>query len=234
VPLKIEIRNPLANIRHFQAVAEQIAANRPDLVCLPECAFTGYLDQEPDLRRFAEPIPGPVVAEMAQLARRHRFHLCFGLLERTSGGVYNSAVLLGNQGQVLLVHRKNAEHPPFLSGDRVASVETEVGKLGILICGDLFQDEVVGMLAHDVKLLLVPMARCFDGQSPDRQRWEREERSEYLKAVKKAGTPAAIVNLLECGIENGSFGGAMMVDADGKLLAESPHGTDEVLVCDIP
>ena len=36
VPLKIEIRNPLANVRRFQRLAERIAERKPDLVCLEE------------------------------------------------------------------------------------------------------------------------------------------------------------------------------------------------------
>ncbi|MGB9880450.1 MAG: carbon-nitrogen hydrolase family protein [Armatimonadota bacterium] len=223
----------MANIRRFLALAGQIAEYKPNLVCLPECVFTGYMDQEHELRRFAEPIPGPITAEMAQLASRYRFHLCFGLLERASDGVYSSAVLLDDRGRISLVHRKIAEQAPFLSGDRVESTETIFGKLSILICGDLFHKEIIKKLEQNLKLLLVPMARCFDGQSPDRERWEREERLGYLEAVKQIGTPTAVVNLLECG-ENTSFGGAMVVGANGRLLAESPHGTDEILVYDMP
>lgn len=127
---------------------------------------------------------------------------------------------------MLLIHRKNVEQPPFVNGNQVESVETEFGKLGILICGDLFHDEVVGKIANDLRLLLVPIARSFDGQSPDKERWEGEERSAYLEAVKKAKVPAVIVNSLEIGTEEGSFGGAMVIDVEGRLLAESPHGKD--------
>jgi predicted amidohydrolase len=232
VPLKIESRNPSANLRHFKVEIESIAEDKPDLVCLPECAFTGYLYEEDDLSRFAEPIPGPTVVEMAQVARRHQIYLCFGLLERTPSGVYNSAVLLDKQGQVLLLHRKNVEQSPFVKGTRVESVETDFGKLGILICGDLFHDEVAGKITNEWRLLLVPMARSFDGRSPDQERWEREERSAYLEAVKKANVPAVVVNSLEIGTAEGSFGGAMVIDAEGRVLAESSHGTDETLMYD--
>lgn len=94
VPLQIESKNPSANLQHFKVQIERIAKNKPDLVCLPECAFTGYLYEENDLSQFAEPIPGPTVIAMAQVARKHQVYLCFGLLERTPSGVYDSAVLL--------------------------------------------------------------------------------------------------------------------------------------------
>jgi predicted amidohydrolase len=232
VPLKIESKNPSANLRHFKAQIERIAKDKLDLVCLPECAFTGYLYEEDDLSQFAESIPGPTVVEMAQVACKHQFYLCFGLLEHTASGVYDSPVLLDKQGQVLLIHCKNVERPPFTNGTQVECIETEFGKLGILICGDLFHNEVVGKVTNDLRLLLVPMARSFDGQSPDKERWEREERSAYLEAIKRAHVSTVVVNAVEIGTAEGSFGGAMVIDAEGRLLAESSHGTDGILMYD--
>lgn len=233
VPLKIETKKPSINLHRFKMLMDRIAKDKPDVVCLPECAFTGYLYDVDDLRRFAEPLHGPTLVEMAQIAKKHQVYLCFGWLELTARGVYDSAVLLDRQGRVLAVHRKIAEQPPFLVGTQVTSAETEFGKLGILICGDLFHEEVIAKIAPEVRLLLIPMARGFDGQSPDSERWQREERSAYAEAVKKVGVPAVLVNALEVETEEGSFGGALVVDAFGKVLEESPHGTDEILVYNI-
>jgi len=44
------------------------------------------------------------------------------------------------------------------------------------------------------------------------------------------GVTTLIVNALEINTDDPSFGGAMIVSADGELLAESPHGTDTVLM----
>ena len=60
-----------------------------------------------------------------------------------------------------------------------------------------------------------------------------EERQVYLDAVGQAGVLTAITNTLETGPEATLFGGALIVDARGELLAESPHGTDEILIFDI-
>lgn len=232
IPLKTEIRNPLVNLERVKQRLEEANQYQPDLVCFPECTFTGYLYEEEDFRRFAEPIPGPIVEEMARLARSHKVYLCFGLLEATKKGVYNSAVLLDREGRVIHRHRKVNEKPPFLNGDNVGSVDTEIGRLGILICGDLFSDEVIGKLDSSLQLLIVPMSRSFDSHSPDAERWLREERQAYLEAVKKAGRTSVIVNALEDVASDGAFGGAMVVSANGELLAESAHGTDEMLVYD--
>ncbi len=233
IPLKVLPRAPQTNLRRLQKRLEEAAAGRPDLVCLPECTLSGYLYTEEDFARFAEPIPGETTRQVGDLARPYRFHLCFGLLERAPEGVYDTAVLMDGAGRVLHLHRKNNEKPPFLKGREVRAVDTALGRLGILICGDLFSEEVVARLDRRVRLLIVPLARSFAGRSPDRARWEREERQVYLEAVRRVGLPTVLVNALEEG-QDPSFGGAMVVGADGEVLAESPHGSDALLLYDLP
>ena len=230
VPLKTKPKAYKENLRSVEAVLAAIAGVRPDLIVLPECTLTGYLYEEPDLARFAEPIPGPTTWAMARLARAHRAYICFGMLERAEAAVYDSGVLLNREGRIVVVQRKLSEMPPFQVGKQVHVAETELGRMSILICGDLFDDEATGQLAKGVDWVLVPMARAFAGRSPDRERWETEERAVYLDAVRSIGKTTFLVNALEEGIEEPSFGGAMVVSGDGELLAESPHGSDEVLV----
>ena len=112
-------------------------------------------------------------------------------------------------------------------------MDTRLGHLGILVCGDLFAPEVVRRLDPNLDLLLLPMSRAFDRRSPDAARWEREERRAYLEAVRAAGVPTAIVNAREVDAAEPAFGGALLVGADGRLLAEAPHGTDEALLCEV-
>ncbi len=234
IPLKTDVRNPSVNLERVKQRLEEANQYRPDLVGFPECTLTGYLYEEGDFRRFAEPIPGPTVEEMARLAHSHRVYLCFGLLEATDKGVYNSAVLLDREGKVIHRHRKVNEKPPFINGEDVGSVDTEIGWLGILICGDLFSDEVIEKLDCSLQLLIVPMSRSFDGSPPNVEVWmTAEERGSYLERVKQLGRPTVIVNALDNMPSDGAFGGAMVVNADGELLAESPHGTDEMLVYDL-
>ena len=233
IPLHIKPGSPTENIRRFITILDQVRDQHPDLVCLPECSFTGYMYEDADLVRFAEPVPGPTTVEMSRLAQVHGVYLCFGLLESIPQGVYDTALLLDRNGAIAGIHRKLSEKPPFINGTAVDSVETEFGRLGMLVCADLFAEEVVARLDPALKLLLVPTARSFDGQSPDCARWEKEERRSYLDAVRLAGVPAAITNTLETSPVDALFGGALLVSAQGKLLAESPHGSDEILIYDL-
>lgn len=229
IPLKIIPRDVAANLAELERRLREISRFRPDLVCLPECALTGYLYEDVDVQRFAEPIPGLTTERMGALAREYKIFLCFGLLEAAGTHFFNSAVLLDRHGRILLHHRKICEHPPFTNGARVQCIETELGRLSVLLCGDLFDEDATAQLDRSLDLLLVSMARSFDRRSPDVARWLREERQVYLDGVKAVGITTAMVNALEISEKDASFGGALIVDRDGRLLAESPHGTDEVL-----
>lgn len=235
VPLRIEAKNPAVNLRHFEKRLVEIAHHQPDLICLPECAFTGYLYQEADLEQFAEPIHGETTAFISRLAREHHCYICFGILERANEAIYSSAVLVNRFGKVVLIHRKISEQPPFATGGEVQAIDTEIGKLAVLLCGDLFDNDTKSKLIDtQADVLLLPLARSFDRKSPDLERWLKEERQAYVDEVRKVKIAALIVNSLEnSSLPEASFGGAMIVSSNGEVLAESMHGTDEALIFDL-
>lgn len=234
VPLKIEVKNPSANLFSFEKRLAHIACHQPDLICLPECAFTGYLYEEADIEKFAEPIPGKTTVVISRLAKDHYCYICFGMLEKAAEGIYSAAVLVDRSGSIVLVHRKINEQPPFAVGKDVQVIDTEMGKLSVLLCGDLFDDDVKSQLSNrQADFLLLPLARSFDGRSPDLERWLKEERQAYADEVRKVKVTTLIVNSLEdSSLPEASFGGAMIISPNGEVLAESMHGTDEVLVYD--
>ncbi len=239
IPLKIEVRKPAENLRRFETRLAEIAAYQPDLVCLPECTFTGYLYEVQDFEKYAEPIFGYATSIVSKLAQKYQCYICFGMLEKAKEGFYSSAVLMDRLGQIVHVHRKIIEQPPFRVGKEVKTIATEFGRICVLLCGDLFDDEVKARVNPETDLLIVPLARGFDGKSPDLERWLNEERQGYVEEVKKVGRTALIVNSLEdTSLPEASFGGAMVINSDGQVLAESEHGTDKALifqlVLDIP
>ncbi len=63
---------------------------------------------------------------------------------------------------MVLVHRKISEQPPFAAGKDVQVVGTELGKLLVLLCGDLFDDDVKSKPGDiQADFLLLPLARSF-------------------------------------------------------------------------
>ena len=83
---------------------QQAAAWGCRLVVLPECLDLGWT--HPSARELAQPIPGPHTDRLVQTARAHQIHVAAGLVERAGDRLYNGAVLIGPDGDLLLHHRK--------------------------------------------------------------------------------------------------------------------------------
>lgn len=131
-----------------------------DIACFPETALLGWVN--PDAHKRAFPIPGEDSDKLCRLARDYNLHLCVGLAEKEGRCLYDSVVLIDNKGDILLKHRKinlltELMSPPYTVGKSVYAVETEFGKIGLLICADTHDDKILKRMAVlKPDLLLVP------------------------------------------------------------------------------
>jgi len=142
------------NLRTITGLARKAAAQGAKIVVMPECAVQGYLDpttwstwsKQPDadnpVQHVAEPVPGPATRTLAHLADELGIYLCAGLIEVESNAFFNAQVLIGPDGAIRAHHRKKSLWTP---GDStwctpgalpVQVVDTEFGRLGLMICYD--------------------------------------------------------------------------------------------------
>src|SRR5687767_15335141 len=76
-----------------------------DIVLLPEALPLGWT--HPSARTQAEPIPdGEWCRALSEAARRNKVWVCAGTVERAGDRIFNSAVLINSDGEVVLTHRK--------------------------------------------------------------------------------------------------------------------------------
>lgn len=127
--------------RHAASMIRDAAVRGAQVVLLPECCDVGWT--HPLTRDLAEPVPGGATfGVLTEAARAAGVMVCVGLAERSGDSVYNTAVLIGADGSLLLIHRKLNEldigHPYYDRGDRVGCVDTPFGRLGVMICADGF------------------------------------------------------------------------------------------------
>src|SRR4051794_6400381 len=129
-------------------VTRCVESTGAELVVLPESVTTGFTPGTgPDeLWDLVSEVPGPVVEPLQETARRLGVHLVVGTYERGAerGVVHNASVLLGRDGSVAGVYRKTH---PFCTemrsrggwvtpGEEVSVVETDLGRIGQIICFD--------------------------------------------------------------------------------------------------
>ncbi len=232
--MKIHIKMPHLNMQEAEKRLEDAAKHNIDLLVLPEMALTGYIFDTDELKAFSEPADGPSVRFWQSLAARYHMSLVVGFAERDGKKFFSSSVLIDKNGQIVGLYRKINEKPPLDKGDRVHVFKLGSINLSMLICGDLFDGRVISMLktSNRINLLAVPMCRCFDGKTPDIDRWENEERRVYVEAVRELADYILISNALEVSA-NESFGGGLIISRANSVLAETKHGTDEIVWIDV-
>ena len=136
---------------------EEAARSGVRLLTFPESFIPGFplwnalvrpIDGHKMFRRFAENslrVDGPELRLIASAAARHRVFVSLGFSEvssRSEGCLWNSNVLISENGDILNHHRKLVptfyEKLSWTQGDGAGLrvVQTELGRIGSLICGE--------------------------------------------------------------------------------------------------
>ena len=216
------------NFRRIEYALEKAHAERADIATFPESAILGW--ENPDAHRLATPIPGADSDRIAALARKYGLMIAIGLDEKDGDRLYDSAILVDKNGKLLWKHRKlnvlpELMDPPYSTGDlnSIGVVDTEFGRVGVIICADTFVDEYAQRVASlKPDLMLVPY-----GWAERLEKWpEHEKDLERLVASRAKLWKAPVVGTDLVGeMTHGpwkgrTYGGASVVaDGSGRVLA---------------
>ncbi|UQB93119.1 MULTISPECIES: nitrilase-related carbon-nitrogen hydrolase [Mycobacterium] len=197
-----------------------------DIVVLPELAISGYVVDAELAARVAEPVNGPSITELTQIAATHGGFVVVGFCERAGDDLFNSVVVLGAQGPVLhyrKLHLFDQEKDVFAPGDLgLPMAETRYGVLAVCICYDLRFVEVMRILAlRGVDLLIAPAAWVggFDKSVPA---GGATRHADTLLVQANLNQIAAVAVSQVAGASHdgpATLGGSVACDAYGELLA---------------
>lgn len=238
-----EVERNLNRAAHMvQAAARQGCA----VVVLPECLDVGWTD--PSARRLAEPIPGPTSEKLCRVARQFSLFLVAGLTERAEDRLYNAAILISPEGEILLKHRKinilDIAQDLYTPGDSLSAVQTSLGTAGITICADNFPNSLA--LGHSLarmgaQILFSPSAWAVEAEHDN-------SREPYGHLWKNSYTTLArLYDMTVIGVSNVGWlrggpwqgrkciGCSLAVGPGGQILAEGPYGhtAEKLIVVDV-
>ncbi len=222
----------LKKIENFVKKAKKQSAN---LVVFPELSLTGYVVRD-QIYELAETIPGPSTQAVEKISEKTQMHIVFGmpeLSEKTKATIYNTAVLVGPKGYIgkyrkmyLPTHSVFEEKRYFRPGYQPAVFDTELGKIGLIICYDIFFPEVSRLTRLKGAQLIV----CISASPGVRKTF-----FEILTAARAIENTAflAYVNLV--GIENGLqfWGGSRLIAPNGKTLVKAKYDEEDLVTCDV-
>jgi predicted amidohydrolase len=149
------------SVEQFCALVEKQGPAKADLLVLPEgISVVGTGKSYADV---AEAVPGPTTKRLGALASRLRCYVVAGLYERVGTVIYNTAVLVGRDGQLVGKYRKT--HLPreevdggITPGDSYPVFDTDFGKLGLMICWDLqFPEPARALALQGAEVIALPI-----------------------------------------------------------------------------
>ena len=236
IQMRVDFHQPEANLNRAAHLVAQAAADGAQLCILPECMDLGW--GTPEALQLAQPIPGAVSHRLCQIARENGVWLVSGLTEKAGDRVYNAALLISDQGEILLHHRKinvlTGVEDVYAIGDRLAVADTPFGRIGIDICADnAVQSLSVGhtLARMGAQMILSPCAWAVPPQREEGLPYGQEWHVPYghlssLYGIYVVGV--SNVGQVTCGSWQGwkAIGNSIAYGPDGKALAVLPYGED--------
>ena len=232
----ITMRPKLADKKaNLGIMAKHIEKTKADMYVFGELTICGYHVKD-ELRDIAETVSGPAIKFVKDLARKHKCYIVFGMPLKNStvkGLINNSAILVHPDGKVDTYNKwflptvgPFEEKIFFDEGETLTLCETKFGKIGLIVCYDIFFPE----LCRAYTLLGADMIICLSATpSVTRKLFETliparaVENTVFFIYVNLVGTQENLV----------FWGGSEIRDPLSKQLVKAPYFKESVKVCEI-
>ncbi len=222
-----------ANLALATSYLERAHEAGAKVLVLPENAnrVRDFADRQ-ECWRLSESLDGAFVTGLQRACARLGMHLAVGVDVRgeTAPDVHITSVLVGPTGDILHVHRKHVlwdyEYTLFVPGrEPLEVVDTELGRIGLLLCADGIVPEVprlLGLLGAQVLL------NSLNSRGPDEVRVHvplraLENRVWHISS-NTVGGPADAYPWM---------GGSQVVSPDGRVLASAGEHEEGMVCADI-
>jgi len=232
ISMRPKIADKKANL---QKMTDYIEKNKADFYVFGETTLTGYRIKD-EIRNLAEKANGPSINFMKKLAVKKKCYIVFGmplLDENVDGIIHNAAILLHPSGKVDIYKKwflptfgPFEEKIYFDEGESTPVFKTKFGKIGMIICYDIFFPELCkaySLQGADIIICLsaTPSVnrKYFETLMPARA----IENTVFFVYVNIVGTQEDLV----------FFGGAQIYDPFGSLVIKAPYLKESIRVVDL-
>jgi predicted amidohydrolase len=234
--MKVEGGQRTKNLFRAGAKIAEAARAGAQIVLLPEAFDLGWT--HPTAKNQAQPVPaGKTSLFLCKEAEKFALYVCAGLIEKQDEHIYNTALLISPNGQIILKHRKINEldigRQYYSVGSELSVCQTDYGKFGIIICADAKDPALLQKLGmQGVSVVLSP---CSWAVAADHNNIHSPYGQEWIDAY----SPAAInfsmwiaacsnVGWMNAGPWQGhkGIGCSLIVDSNGRVAAKGPYGVE--------
>jgi N-carbamoylputrescine amidase len=251
--------DPDANLDKAADRVRDAARQGAQIVCLPELFRAQYFCQREDVQLFdlAEPIPGPSTERLSAIAREEGVVIIASLFERRAPGLYhNTAAILQKDGSLAGIYRKM--HIPddplyyekfyFTPGDLgYRAFDTEVGRIGSLVCWDQWYPEGARITAlQGANVLFYPTAIGWHPAEKEQYGTAQYDAWQTIQRAHAIANGVYVAGVNRVGKEHGDirgnraegpglefWGGSFLADPFGRVVAQASHDREEILIGEV-
>lgn len=231
------IHDKKKSVEKVLSMIKQAAMEGASLVLLPEMFYYPYILKELIMQ---EEESRETVSILSEAAKANSVYLCTGsTVEKEGGKRFNKSFLISPEGKIILEYAKAhlydvdfkqlkvKESEYFSAGSSLNIADTELGKIGIIICYDIRFPEMARALAYKgAEIILVPAAFNMISGAAHWHLFFRTRACEN-QLFMAAASPARDEN---CRYQ--AYGHSMIIDPWGDILSEASE-TEEIIYADI-
>ncbi len=231
-----------ANLNKHLQIIDQAHAEHVDLLVFPELSLTGYFLQDLVPTVALRPnLTDPVFRKLIEASQK--LDLVVGFVQEDERNRFYIASAYLSGGEVLHVHQKIYlptyglfdEGRFFAWGDKVRAFDTRFGRVGLLVCEDFWHASLPYLLWQDGADILI-----FSSASPGRglSQEPQLDSARWVDHINRAYASlftTFVAHTNRVGYEDGLhfWGGAMVYDPNGNVLARAPQQEEALLICEI-
>ena len=231
-----------ANLQQHLVMVERAREAGVELLVFPELSLTGYTLQDLTYEVAMRPDESnPLFAPLLQASRD--LDLVVGFVEEDARHRFYIASAYLSGGELVHLHRKVYlptytlfdEGRFFALGREVRAFNTRFGRVAMLICEDFWHASppyLAWLDGADVLLLVSasPGRGLDEGEAPGSVRWVERVTQAYANLF-----TTFVAHANRVGVEDGAifYGGSLVYQPDGELLAQAPYFDEHLLAVDL-
>ena len=232
----VTMRPKLADKKtNLEIIKKHIEKTKADIFVFGELTLCGYHVKD-ELRDIAETVDGPAIKYIKDLAKKHNSYIVFGMPlknKKVKGLIHNCAILVHPNGKVDTYNKwflptvgPFEEKIFFDEGEELTLCDTKFGKIGLIICYDIFFPELCRaytLLGADIVICIsaTPSVtrKFFETIIPTRA----VENTIFFIYANLVGTQENLV----------FWGGSEIRDPLANQLVKAPYFKESIITCDI-
>jgi len=232
VSIRPNVLDKQSNIKKMEKYIKKIKA---DIYVFGELSLTGYSVKD-EIREIAEDINGKSIKQIKKIAEENKCYIVFGMPLKNSnveGLINNASIFVHPNGKLdiynkwfLITFGPFEEKIYFDEGENFQICDTKFGKIGLIICYDLFFPELCRLYSMQGADIIICISaspsttrKYFETLLPARA----IENTVFMVFVNLVGTQENLV----------FWGGSQVYDPLAKLVVKAPYFKESITTCEI-